>query len=120
MKKYNYVDEVTKAVTNYINENGMIDEIKSWYDGDSYDVIDKVVCRLHNEDDVTGGGSNSYFCSDFYAEEALCFNWDLITQVVDNANINVAKMSAEEMDVAIRQYLLWDCVKAVLIELEII
>lgn len=62
-------------------------------------------------DDVTGNGSGSYFCSRWTAEDAVCHNWDLAYEALQEFGYsgNPFEMGAEAIDVCIRCYLLPRC-----------
>lgn len=114
MEKYDYLENVTADVMDYIN-----DEI----DMDDYSSRDKLYDylyeRLWDNDRVTGNGSGSYTFNYWKAEEYLCHNLDLLGEALSEfgSDIKKAMESAESCDVTIRCYLLPQAIDAALDEL---
>lgn len=112
--EYNYLENVTADVKDYIKENYDIMEDLEDLDRDSlYD-------ELWIADSVTGNASGSYTCNTWQAEEYIAHNWDLIEEAFDAFGCDSADLGrgAEYIDVTIRCYLLDQAIDAALEELE--
>ena len=115
MKNYNYLEQVTADAKEAILEN-----MEYW----SFDDRDELEEVAHDElwvyDSVTGNGSGSYFFSTWKAEEALCHNWDLLADAIEEfgGDTDILRQGAEACDVTIRCYLLLQAIAAALDELE--
>lgn len=115
--EYDYRQQVKSDILNYIKNNNInfrnfnnLNELKEY-------IKDKV----WNEDCVTGVGSSSYFCSRYEAEEAVAHNWELLQEALEAFgyyNINVIEKGPEWADLTIRCYLLDECIKEALEEIE--
>ena len=73
------------------------------------------------DDSITGNASGSYYCNTWKAEEAICHNWDIITECWEEYGYDGMKInnfSPESMDVCIRCYLLGTAISNVLDEIE--
>lgn len=75
---------------------------------------------LWTADSVTGNASGSYYCNAWKAEEALCHNWDLLADALEEfgGDTDILRQGPEACDVTIRCYLLGECLSEVLDELE--
>lgn len=117
---YDYREAVKSDILVYIEENYTPEEIREELaDRDEWEQ------RLNDDlwvcDSVTGNGSGSYYCNAYWAEEALCHNWDLLNDVLLEfgcTDCNPIEKGAEWCDVTIRCYLLGECLAAALDELE--
>lgn len=116
MERYNYREAMRENVLDYIRSE--ID-MNYWED-----MRDKLERKLRNDlwmcDSVTGNASGSYFCSAWKAEEAIAHNWDILAEAMEEFGCekNPLERGAEWCDVAIRCYLLDECIAAVLDDLE--
>lgn len=70
------------------------------------EAYDQLFDDLWLDDSVTGNGSGSYYCNAYKAEEALCHNWDLLKEALDEFGNAFDDGGAEQFDVTIRCYLL--------------
>lgn len=116
MKKYDYKRCVTDDIKDYIEECDI-----RWGVYDRELVEEMLIDDLFTEDRVTGKNSGSYFCTREAAEEALCHNLDLLCEAMEESVTGlgyVMKQGAEACDVAIRCYLLSECVKLAMNEIE--
>ena len=115
MEKYDYLEEVTNDVRDYIS-----DEI----DYKDFDSLDDLREYLNDElwtvDSVTGNGSGSYTFSAYEAEENLCHNWGLLEEACNEFGCldEAISKGPEYCDVTIRCYLLGQAIEAVLKEIE--
>lgn len=114
--EYDYRGQVTSDIRDYFEENDI--HLKD-YDSRE-ELFDKVRDSLWDNDSVTGNASGSYFCNSYLAEEALCHNWDLIADALNEFGDaeRVLDMGPEATDVTIRCYLLDECLNDVIDELE--
>jgi hypothetical protein len=113
--EYNYLEAVTADVLDYIREEIDLDEWKGNADGLAEHLNDELwVC-----DSVTGNASGSYYCNTWKAEEALCHNWDLLAEAIDEFGgcTDVLRQGPEACDVTIRCYLLGQAIAEALEEL---
>lgn len=54
---------------------------------------------------VTGSDNGSYYCNTYKAEEALCHNWDLVTEMAEEYGLeHVMEKGAEYCDMLVRDY----------------
>lgn len=104
MEKYNYINEMTEAIKNYLVENNFAPEE---YD-DAEEAYDAYYDDMFMRASVTGNGSGSYWCNPWKAEECICHNLDLLGEAVAEfgGGTDVLKDGAEACDVTIRCYLL--------------
>lgn len=117
MEKYEYLEQVTSDVKDYIVENIDLDNYE-----DCEELSDYLNDALWIEDSVTGNASGSYYCNAWRAEEALTHNWDLLEEALEEfgeGNLNAISKGAEWCDVTIRCYLLGRAISDALEELEI-
>lgn len=115
MEKYNYLEQVTSDAKEAILEN-----MEYWTFDDREELEEVAHDELWVDDSVTGNGSGSYFFSTWKAEEALCHNWDLLADALEEFgdNTDILRQGAEACDVTIRCYLLSQAIAAALDELE--
>lgn len=116
METYNYLQAVKDSVEDYINgEVNLAD----------YTDRDELEQELNDDlfiyDSVTGNASGSYFFNTYKAEEALCHNWDLLADAIDEfgGSTDVLRQGAEACDVTIRCYLLPQAIAEVLDEMDL-
>lgn len=115
--RYNYLEEMTEDVKNYITEEVNFSEY-----ADREDLEEKLYDALWVEDSVTGNASGSYWFNSWKAEEALVHNLDLLGEALDEFGCEDARRyldSPETADVTIRCYLLGQAISAALDELDI-
>lgn len=117
MERYNYLENVTADAKQAILEN-----LKYWDFSDRDELEEKANDDLWVDDSVTGNASGSYYCNAWKAEEALCHNWDLLTDAVTefegDTSFDILSRGVEWCDVTIRCYLLPQAISAALDELE--
>lgn len=120
---YIYRDEIKNDICAAIRENYHKSVIKAYLDGGdalrekfASDLYDKLLF----DDSVTGNGSGSYFCNAYKAEEALCGNFDLLADALEEFGYgaDAIRRGAEFCDVLIRIYMLSECIEYALDELE--
>lgn len=114
MKAYNYLEEVTNDVINYIKENEILvtSENREQLSQDLYN-------DLWVNDSVTGNGSGSY-TNYWQAEENLCHNLDLLGEAMEEFCTDFRELKyAEVCDVTIRCYLLPQAIERALNEVEV-
>lgn len=119
MERYNYLEEMTVDIIDYIKDNYTNEEI-----------IEKIENRdewaqelnddLWTVDSVTGNASGSYYCNSWKAEEAIAHNLDLLGEALEEFcdDCNALQKGAEWCDVTIRCYLLYRAIENALDELE--
>ena len=115
MENYNYLEQVTTDAKEAILEN-----MECWDFDDREELEEVAHDKLWADDSVTGNGSGSYFFSTWKAEEALCHNWDLLADAIEEFgdNTDILRQGAEACDVTIRCYLLGQAIAAALDEVE--
>ncbi len=116
MSKYNYYEAVSNDIRDYINEN----DIKVTSENKE-DLCQELYDDLFVSDRVTGNGSGSYTFNTWQAEENLCHNLELLGEALNEFGCDASYLldkGAEACDVAIRCYLLGQCLTQVLDELE--
>ena len=115
MENYNYLEQVTADAKEAILEN-----MKYWSFDDREELEEVAHDELWADDSVTGNGSGSYFFNTWKAEEALCHNWDLLADAIEEfgGDTDILRQGAEACDVTIRCYLLSQAIAAALDELE--
>lgn len=114
-ERYDYLEQVTSDAKEAIMEN------MSEWDFDNRDELEQVANdELWADDSVTGNASGSYYCNAWKAEEAICHNWDLLKEAIDEfgSDTDILRQGAESCDVTIRCYLLGQAIGAALDELE--
>lgn len=117
MEIYNYLEAVTNDTKQAILEN-----LNYWDFTDREELEEIANDSLWVDDSVTGNASGSYYCNAWKAEEALCHNWDLLTDAVTefegDTSFDILSRGAEWCDVTIRCYLLPQAINAAIDELE--
>lgn len=114
-EEYNYLEQVTSDA-----KEAILDQMDEW-DFSSRDELEQIANdELWTDDGVTGNASGSYFCNAWKAEEAICHNWDLLEEAIDEfgGDTDILRQGAESCDVTIRCYLLGQAIDAALDELE--
>lgn len=117
---YDYKENVKSDILDHI-----------YFEFSPAEIADKLKARAEWEEDlydelwvcdsVTGNASGSYYRSTWKAEEAICHNWDILTEALSEFccnDYNPIEKGAEWCDVTIRCYLLGECLHAALDELE--
>lgn len=118
-ERYNYREHITKDIIDYIKCEYSSEEIaEKLKDRDEWET--DLNDDLWDCDIVTGNASGSYYCNAWKAEEALCHNWDLLADAIEEFEIcsNFLRSGPEACDVTIRCYLLGECIYAALDQLE--
>lgn len=117
MERYNYLEAVTNDAKQAILEN-----MNDWDFTDREELEEAANDNLWVDDNVTGNASGSYYCNAWKAEEALCHNWDLLTDAVTefegDTSFGILSRGVEWCDVTIRCYLLPQAISAAIDELE--
>lgn len=114
-EKYNYLEQVTSDA-----KEAILERMDKW-EFDDRDELEQIANdELWANDSVTGNTSGSYYCNAWKAEEALCHNWDLLEEAIDefSGDTDILRQGAESCDVTIRCYLLGQAIGAALDELE--
>lgn len=114
-EKYNYLEQVTSDA-----KEAILERMDKW-DFNSRDELEQIANDvLWTDDSVTGNASGSYYCNAWKAEEAICHNWDLLEEAIDEfgGDTDILQQGAESCDVTIRCYLLVQAIGAALDELE--
>lgn len=113
---YDYEQAVKDDILEYVKDNIDFKDYDSWDDLEEY-LNDELI----NEDSITGNSSGSYTFSTYQAEEYLCHNLDLLSEVLEefgeDGNVLLSK-GAEYCDVAIRCHLYPQCLSEVLSKIE--
>lgn len=116
MERYDYREAVLRDVREYI-----LSEI----DPAEWDNLEELEQHLQDElwivDGVTGNGSGSYTFSRWKAEEYLCHNLELLGEALAEFGCGpeyLMEQGPEACDVAIRCYLLGQCISEALEQLE--
>ena len=116
---YNYRNEVTRKVWQHVIYNYTDEELKQI---GREELAEKLNDDLWADDDVTGNGSGSYFCSREKARECVTCDdnaEDYIREMVADFGMD-AKTIADHLfdweywDVSIRCYLLGQCIEEAL------
>jgi hypothetical protein len=120
MKHYNYKEEVTKDIKNYIKENINFDSFDN-YDGLKY----HLQYSIQAVDDITGIYSGTHTNDKTIAEIFLVGNFSLLAEALQYSEkyckcgiTEVLQSGAEACDTLIRRYLLEDCIVQVISELK--
>lgn len=103
MEKYNYLESMVHDIKDYLKHELDITRFDSADDLKDY-LNDELFCN----DSITGNASGSYWFSTWKAEEALCHNYDLLQEAMEE--MGTIPESAEGADVIIRCYLLYEAV----------
>lgn len=114
-EKYNYLEQVTSDA-----KEAILEQMTEWGFNDRDELEQIANDILWTDDGVTGNASGSYYCNAWKAEEALCHNWDLLEEAIDEfgGDTDILRQGAESCDVTIRCYLLVQAISAALDELE--
>lgn len=112
---YDYRETVKDDVLEYINNEINFEDFDTLEDLEEY-----LNDELWTVDSVTGNASGSYTFSTYEAEENIAHNWDLLAEALEGFGNeeNPISKGAEWCDVAIRCYLLGECIAAALEEVE--
>ena len=114
-ERYDYLEQVTSDAKKAILEN------MEYWDFNDRDELERVAYdEFLTDDSVTGNASGSYYCNAWKAEEALCHNWDLLADAIEefDGDTDILRQGAEACDVTIRCYLLGQAVSNALDKLE--
>lgn len=114
-EKYNYLEQVTSDA-----KEAILECMGEW-DFNDRDELEQIANdELWTDDSVTGNASGSYYCNAWKAEEAICHNWELLEEAINEfgGDTNILRQGAEFCDVTIRCYLLGQAIDAALDELE--
>lgn len=110
---YNYNEEVTKDVLQWIKDNMTVEEIREQLaDEDSF--CSYLNDELWAEDSVTGNASGSYTFSTYKAGEYLAGNFSLLAEALHEfceEDMNAIDRGEEFCDVTIRCYVLPYCIR---------
>ena len=114
-EKYNYLEQVTSDA-----KEAILERMNEWDFSDRDELEQVANDTLWTDDSVTGNASGSYYCNAWEAEEALCHNWDLLADAMEDfgGDNDILDQGAEACDVTIRCYLLGQAISAALDELE--
>lgn len=114
--EYNYREAVKADVEAWIEDNKSVIPFDEFEDG--FEMEEWLHDRLWDEDSVTGNASGSYWFSTYKAEEALCHNWDILGEAVEEFGgaEDILSKGAEWCDVTIRCYLLSEVIAEVMDE----
>ena len=86
MERYNYLEAIKADVRAYIEEEINMDDFSGPAE-DREDLRQELEEKLNDDlwiaDSVTGNASGSYYCNAWKAEEALCHNWDLLAEALE-------------------------------------
>lgn len=115
MERYDYRYNMYADILNYIREEINLED----YRGNRDELEEQLNDDLWITDRVTGNASGSYYCNAWRAEEAIAHNWDILEEAMQEFcdDCNPIEKGAEWCDVAIRCYLLGECIAAVLDDL---
>lgn len=104
MATYDYEKAVREDVMEWLDENG--ERIATGPFGEVE--YDKAYEEMLNDDSVTGNASGSYTFNRWKAEENICHNFDLLSEVVEENGGYAGNLlrSAEDADVMIRCHVL--------------
>ena len=108
MRQYDYHAAVIADIREWFGEHDITTRR-------AVDELETIADRLWISDSVTGNASGSYWFSSFAAEEAMCHNWDLLAEALEEFGCeeNPITKGVEWCDVNIRCYLLRACLEAV-------
>lgn len=112
---YNYLEVVTEDA-----KSAILEHMDEWDFSDRDELKQVANDELWTDDSVTGNASGSYYCNTWRAEEALCHNWDLLADAIEEfgGDVDILRQGAESCDVTIRCYLLGQAIDVALDELE--
>lgn len=113
---YNYYENVTDDVENYIIEN------KEYLEATNLEELEEELNeKCWDSDSVTGNASGSYTFNTYEAEENLNGNWDLLLEALEEfgySDVNPIKKGAEWCDIIIRLYVLPQAISTVLEQID--
>ena len=114
-ERYDYLEQVTADA-----KEAILERMNEWDFNDRDELEEIANDELLTDDGVTGNASGSYYCNTWKAEEAVCHNWDLLEEAIDEfgGDTDILRQGAEFCDVVIRCYLLGQAINAALDELE--
>lgn len=114
-ERYEYLEQITSDA-----KEAILEHMDEWEFNDRDELEQIANDELWTDDGVTGNVNGSYYCNAWKAEEAICHNWDLLEEALDEfgGDTDVLKQGAEACDVIIRCYLLGQAIGAALDELE--
>ena len=125
MERYDYLEAIKADVKTYIDDEINMDDFCGSAE-DREDLRQELEEELNDAlwiaDSVTGNASGSYYCNAWKAEEALCHNWGLLAEALEEFGGDsgeAVKRGAEYCDVTIRCYLLGQAIAAALDDLGI-
>lgn len=116
MERYDYRQNVKDDIKDYIISNDI-----TWDVDTREDVEEQLRDDLWTEDSVTGNGSGSYTFNYWEAEENLCHNLDLLGEALEEFGCDpgyITEKGPEACDVTIRCYLLAECIRQAMDEIE--
>lgn len=105
-------------------KNDVLEYIRSEINFEDFEDLEELEQQLNDDlwisDSVTGNASGSYYCNAWKAESALCHNFDLLADALEEfgGNMDILKDGAESCDVTIRCYLLNECIADALEEIK--
>lgn len=115
MEKYNYRKALENDIRCYLEQEYSGEELQAELQADFEETFERLYEDLWIYDGVTGNASGSYFFSRWYAEEALCHNFDLVSDMIAEFGLPTSGIcDAERVDVSIRCYLLYGVLRSVL------
>lgn len=114
-ENYNYLEQVTSDA-----KEAILERMGEWDFSDRDELEQIANDELWTDDSVTGNASGSYYCNAWKAEEALCHNWDLLADAIEEfgGDVDILRQGAEACDATIRCYLLAQAIGTALDELE--
>ncbi len=114
-ERYDYLEQVTADA-----KEAILERMNEWDFNDRDELEEIAHDELWADDGVTGNASGSYYCNAWKAEEAICHNWDLLEEAINEfgGDMDILQQGAEACDVTIRCYLLGQAISAALDELE--
>lgn len=117
MERYNYLEEVTNDVINWLEDNKetVKKEIKNGNISDLDELANYLNEELISNDSVTGNASGSYTFNTWQAEENICHNLDLLGEALTEFGCDpkyLQENGAEAADVTIRCFLLSEAINA--------
>lgn len=112
MERYDYMEEMTKDVLEYIEEN---EDLTEYTDRDEFE--DHLNEELWDCDSVTGNGYGGGYTTEDEAETFICHNWGLLAEALREfceADAHAIEKGAKWCDVTIRCYLLGSAISEAL------
>ena len=125
MEKYNYRDEITNDIKQWIIENNWIYETYGDTTPNYFNLIDNLNDTLWAESSISGNGIEGFYDTEEKCEEYVCHNLTLYFKAArefDDWPVMydidwIYKNPAQHMDCTIRCYLLGECIDRALQEL---